>query len=113
MQTVERYPDGAWFGAAHAGLKGAAFGAAWTTGAAMSLEQAIERAPAIEPERGATVLRQPRPTNALTPREREVARLVSLCLTNRGIADARLRLRLWHHMTSDRVRETVRRCAPF
>ena len=69
-------------GAAHSGLKGAAFGDAWATGAAMSLEQAIAHAPAIaSPMAPSTEL------TLLTRREHEVARLVSLGLTNRGIAD--------------------------
>jgi len=77
-------------GAAHSGLKGAAFGDAWAIGGAMSLEQAIAHAaPGEPPERPAT----PRPRTELTelteltPREREVARLVAAGLTNRGIAD--------------------------
>lgn len=71
-------------GAAHAGIRSAAFADAWATGAAMSLEQAIDHAPTGEPERS-----QPAPRAAkLTPREREVARLVSQGFSNRGIADA-------------------------
>jgi predicted ATPase/DNA-binding CsgD family transcriptional regulator len=71
-------------GAAHSGLKGAAFGDAWATGAAMTLEQAIDHAPASQPE---AHLAAPRGRTELTPREREVAKLVSLGLSNRGIAD--------------------------
>ncbi|HLZ29428.1 MAG TPA: tetratricopeptide repeat protein [Chloroflexota bacterium] len=70
-------------GAAHAGLSSAAFADAWAAGAAMSLEQAIDHAPERDTNPAA-----PRPRTQLTPREREVARLVSLGLTNRGIASA-------------------------
>ena len=72
-------------GAAHSGLTSAVFADAWATGAAMSLEQAIAHTPASEPEKNPTT---PRARTQLTPREREVARLVSQGLTNRGIADA-------------------------
>jgi DNA-binding CsgD family transcriptional regulator/tetratricopeptide (TPR) repeat protein len=71
-------------GAARAGLRSAAFGDAWTTGATMSLEQAVEHAYSSEPEVG---LSGPPGRQLLTPREREVARLVSLGLTNRKIAE--------------------------
>ena len=74
-------------GAAHSGLKSTAFGDAWATGAAMTLEQAIAHAPANEPEANPAVPRPRTELTQLTPREREVARLVSLGLTNRGIAD--------------------------
>ena len=72
-------------GAAHAGLKSAAFADAWAAGAAMSLEQAIDHAPSVAAERSAAA---PRARTQLTAREREVARLVSEGLTNRGIAEA-------------------------
>jgi predicted ATPase/DNA-binding CsgD family transcriptional regulator len=74
-------------GAAHSGLKSAAFGDAWATGAAMTLEQAIEHVPAVKPEGSLPTPRPRTELTQLTPREREVARLVSLGLTNRGIAD--------------------------
>jgi predicted ATPase/DNA-binding CsgD family transcriptional regulator len=74
-------------GAAHSGLKSAAFGVAWAAGAAMSLDQAIDQAPADELERSVAAPRPRTQLTLLTPREREVARLVSLGLTNRSIAD--------------------------
>jgi predicted ATPase/DNA-binding CsgD family transcriptional regulator len=74
-------------GAAHSALKGTAFADAWATGAVMTLEQAIEHALVTAPEGGLPTPRSRTELAQLTPREREVARLVSLGLTNRRIAD--------------------------
>ena len=64
-------------GAARDGLKNAAFDDAWATGATLSLEQAVDHAPAVEPEKSLTLL---------TLREQEVAGLVARGMTNREIA---------------------------
>jgi non-specific serine/threonine protein kinase len=74
-------------GAARSGLNNAAFAKAWAIGATMTLEQAIDHAPGVEPEPGPVGPRPSTQLMQLTPREREVAGLVSLGLTNRGIAD--------------------------
>jgi DNA-binding CsgD family transcriptional regulator len=74
-------------GAAHGSVKGAAFGVAWATGAALSLEQAIDRAPASQPEVTVSAVGARARSTQLTPRERDVASLVAQGLTNRRIAE--------------------------
>jgi predicted ATPase/DNA-binding CsgD family transcriptional regulator len=79
--------------AARAKLPDEAFTAAWAAGRAMTLEQAIEYAltlpePASAP---AALAEQPtvnRPSDPLTPREREVAALVARGLTDAQLAEA-------------------------
>jgi DNA-binding CsgD family transcriptional regulator len=77
-------------GAARAQLDETAFAAAWQEGRAMSLEQATEYALSEESEEPQTVSPQAPPADlcppSLTPREREVATLLSRGLTNRQIA---------------------------
>ncbi len=75
--------------AARAGLKSASFGQAWGFGAAMSLEQAVDHAPLSKLGIGlaGTGGDGLDGLSLLTPREGEVARLVALGLTNRGIAE--------------------------
>jgi len=76
---------------ARIGLGDAAFLAGWAQGRAMSLEQAIEYAltPAEKPQVQADRTKQKADGTAegLTTREREVAALVALGLTNRDIAE--------------------------
>jgi DNA-binding NarL/FixJ family response regulator len=74
--------------AARADLGAEAFAAAWAEGRALPLEQVIQEAlateaPAVAPARGAA--RAPR-TDPLTPREREVAALITRGYSNRQIA---------------------------
>ncbi len=79
--------------ASRGGCDGAAWLAAWQTGCAMSLHEAIARARAIA-ESGSGLAVPPAPPAraesfaGLTPREREVAALVARGLTNKQIAAA-------------------------
>lgn len=86
--------------AARAALGAAAFDAAWEDGGALSLEEAVAEALAVAAPAGevdvalAPTSREPSPSvppqpgTALTPREREVLRLVASGRSNQDIADA-------------------------
>jgi DNA-binding NarL/FixJ family response regulator len=68
----------------------AAWAAAWAEGRTMTLEQAIEYALSEEkssPLASAQASEDKEPSEALTPREREIAVLVAQELTNRQIAE--------------------------
>ncbi len=74
---------------ARAGLGETAFAAAWEEGRAMTLEQAVEHALASAERAKPAGPRQPAKgpeADSLTPREREVARLIARGDTNRQIA---------------------------
>jgi DNA-binding NarL/FixJ family response regulator len=94
---------------ARAGLGEQSFTAAWSQGSAMTLEQAIEYALSRE-ERDLPVPEQrppaDEPTEALTPREREIALLVARGLTNRRIAEE---LVLSEHTVATHVRKILKK----
>lgn len=74
---------------ARAGLEETAFAAAWAEGRALTLEQAVDCALESAGPEKPTGQRQPAKgpaTDPLTPREREVARLIARGETNRQIA---------------------------
>jgi non-specific serine/threonine protein kinase len=95
--------------AARSQLDASAWAAAWEEGRTMSLEQAVEYALAEENSSFAAPARAPsdrRPSEPLTPREREIALLVARELTNRQIA---LELSISEHTVANHVRKILKK----
>jgi predicted ATPase/DNA-binding CsgD family transcriptional regulator len=82
-------PDYArWRGVAAAAIDETKFRVAWAAGIALSIDDAIALAQTSEPSGAPIRTVKPRPADVLTPRERDVARLVAAGLSNRQIGDA-------------------------
>ena len=76
-----------WRGVAGSTLDESRFKAAWTTGTALSIDEAIALAQFSAPTSAPTAAVVATPADALTPRERDVARLVAAGLSNRQIGE--------------------------
>jgi DNA-binding CsgD family transcriptional regulator len=77
-----------WREVARSAIDEAEFETAWAAGTALSLDEAIALAQSSEPSSAPTGAGAPLPADALTPRERDVARLVAAGLSNRQIGVA-------------------------
>jgi DNA-binding CsgD family transcriptional regulator len=77
-----------WRGVARQAIDEVTFEAAWAAGTALSIDEAIALAQASGPSSAPTGAAVPSPADVLTPRERDVARLVAAGLSNRQIGEA-------------------------
>jgi DNA-binding NarL/FixJ family response regulator len=77
-----------WRNVARLAIDEPTFEAAWAAGTAPSIDAAVALAQSSAPSNAPTDVRVPMPADVLTPRERDVARLVAAGLSNRQIGEA-------------------------
>jgi DNA-binding CsgD family transcriptional regulator len=76
-----------WRGVAGSAIDESKFEAAWAAGTTLSIDDALALAQSSAPSGAPTGAAAPTPADALTPRERDVARLVAAGLSNRQIGE--------------------------